>query len=159
MRSPNAQGEFFQFGYVTRDLPRAKALFEERYGVPGFLAFDTSTMAPPGSPGPFIKVALGYSNGVMVELIQPDEANPGIYGDALRDDGGVSIHHLGFLIDQAAFETLEAGYSAQGISVPVVNRANGMCLLYGDTRADSGLYTEMVVLTGAAERLFAGIPK
>lgn len=149
--SPTAQGECFQLGYVTRDLSRAVALFQERYGVSGFLEFDTATMAPAGSPGPFIKVALGYSRGVMIELIQLCPDNPGIYGDALRDDGGVNLHHLGYLMDQSAFDTVEAGFAAQGVAVPVVNRSGGMCLLYADTRRDSGLFTEIVVPTGDNE--------
>ena len=158
MTPVSAPGTFFQLGYVTANLAAAKELFLQRHGVPGFLEFDTKTMAPPGSPGPFIKVALGYSRGVMVELIEPNPANPGIYGDALNDAAPATLHHLGFLVDQAAYDAHEAELQAAGVAVPVNNRANGMCLLYADTRAGDGLYTELVVPTEAALTLFAGIP-
>jgi hypothetical protein len=159
MASIPALGEFFQHGYVTRDLATAKAVFSEHQGVREFLEFDTRSFAPPGATGPFLKVALGYSRGVMVELIQPEASNPGIYGEALRDDRHANLHHLGFFIDQPSFDALEELYSRKNVPVPLVNRNSGMCLLYADTRSDCGLFTEMVVMTEAMRRLFDGIPK
>lgn len=152
----SAPGTFFQLGYVTSDIAAAKDVFLQRHGVTGFLEFDTSASAPPGTSG--IKVALGYSRGVMVELIEPDPNSPGIYGDALSTARPATLHHLGFLIDQAAFDAHEAELAAAGVPVPVINRNNGMCLLYADTRANDGLYTELVVPTETTKALFSGIP-
>lgn len=158
-RSPVAESEFFQFGYVTGDLDRAMALWESRYGVPGFLTFDTRDFAPPGSEGPFNRIALGYQGAVMVELIEPDPGDPGIYRDALRSDGGTMLHHLGYLADPAAFEAMPARFAELGFAVPVFRNENGIGLIYADTRADNGLYAEMVLLTEGTRALFARIPR
>jgi hypothetical protein len=152
----SAPGTFFQLGYVTADIAAAKEVFRQQYGVTGYLEFDTAASAPPGSFG--IKVALGYSRGVMVELIEPDPRSPGIYGDAVDSARPATLHHLGFLIDQQAFDAHEIELAASGVPVPVVNRSGGMCLLYADTRAGDGLFTELVVPTQTTRDLFAGIP-
>ena len=154
----SAPGAFFQLGYVTSDLAVAKELFLGRRGVSGFFEFDTRTMARSGSPVPFMKVALGYSGGVMVELIEPDPCSPGIYGDALDSARPATLHHLGFLIDQEHFDALESELANAGVPLPVISRNGGMCLLYADTRAGDGLFTEMVVPTEATKVLFERIP-
>lgn len=147
-------GEFFQLGYVTRDLDRALRLYAERYGVPNFLRFDTRDFAPPAAPGPFMQVALAYKGPVMIELIQPDPSAPGIYADALRPDGGVNLHHLGYLVENERFATLAADFRDRGIAVPVeTTSGNGLALLYADTRADNGLFSEFVN-PGEGGRLF-----
>ena len=153
-------GEFFQLGYVTRDLDRAIALYHGRYGVADFLRFDTRDMAPPGATGPFIEVALAYRGPVMIELIRPDPADPGIYRDVLRSDGGVNLHHLGYLVDERRFESLAADFRAAGIAVPTESRsAVGLSLIYADTRADNGLFSEYVTLGEGGRKFFDSVPR
>jgi hypothetical protein len=137
-----------------------KALWIERYGVPGFVEIDTRDMAPAGSPGPFIKFALGYRESVMIELIEPDASDAGIYGDALRADGGTMLHHLGYLLDANRFDEVKAAYTAHGTPVPVLmQQPGGMPLLYADTRPESGMFSEVVVLTDAMRQIFDQIPR
>lgn len=157
--SPAPTCEFFQLGYVTGDLDRAIALYRERYGVPEFLRFDTRANAPLGATGPFIEVALAYRGPVMIELIQPDREQPGIYGEALRADGGVNLHHLGYLVDEAQFSDLAERFRATGIAVPVEHRNEGLALLYADTRGDNGLFSEYVRLGDRGRQLFATVPR
>jgi hypothetical protein len=160
-RSPVYESDFFQLGYVTGDLDRAVELWKTRYGIPGFLIFDTRDHAPPGSPGPFIKVALGYQGPIMVELIEPDPANPGIYRDSLRADGGAELHHLGYLVDLDRFDGMKERFEALGSPVPtLINRvgAGGPALLYADTRAETGLFSEIVARTDNMREMFGRIP-
>ncbi|MET0371545.1 MAG: VOC family protein [Sphingobium sp.] len=156
--SPFSDATFFQLGYVTRDIGRAMELWRTRYGVSDFLSFNGRDFAPPGATGPFLDVALAYRGDVMIELIQPDVNDPGIYGDALRDDGGVTLHHLGYLVDDARFATIVDDCAALAIPTPVV-RSTGFCLVYADTRADSGLFTELVLPGPEVNRLFGAVPR
>jgi len=158
---PALTGEFFQLGYVTADLDRAIALYRDRYGVADFLRFDTRTMAPPAASGPFLDVALAYRGPVMIELIQPAADDAGIYRDALRSDGGVNLHHLGYLVDERRFESLADDFRRAGIEVPVggVRRPTGLSLLYADTRSDNGLFSEYVALGDTARQLFESVPR
>jgi hypothetical protein len=158
--APALTGDFFQLGYVTRDLERAITLYRARYGVAEFLRFDTRALAPPGASGPHIQVALAYRGPVMIELIRPEPDDPGIYRDALRADGGVNLHHLGYLVDESRFETLADEFRAAGIAVPVQSRSPmGLSLLYADTRPDNGLFSEFVVLGDGGRRFFDAVPR
>jgi hypothetical protein len=158
--SPVAEGEFFQLGYVTRNLARAMELWTTRYGVTGFFSFDTRDFAQPGHPGPFMKVALGYQGAVQVELIEPDLDEPGIYRDALPAGEGTNLHHLGYLVDPARFDGVRARFEAQGIPVPThIAGEGGPTLLYADMRAENGLYAEFVARSDFMLGLFARIPR
>lgn len=151
-------GEFMQLGYVTKDIDAAIALYSERYGVSEFLRFSSPSVPVPGTPT--IEVALAYHGPVMIEFIRPDPEMPGIYGEALREDGGIAIHHLGYYVDEARFETLGDQFRAAGIPVPVERRTPmGVSLIYADTRADTGLYSEFILLAEAGREFFAKIPK
>jgi catechol 2,3-dioxygenase-like lactoylglutathione lyase family enzyme len=157
-------GEFFQLGYVTRDMDRAIALYRDRYGVGNFLRFDSRRMEPPGATGPFTEVALAYRGPVMIELIRPSPENPGIYQDALRADGGVNLHHLGYLVDEARFETLPADFRAAGVQVPAESvsldgMGMGMSLHYVDTRGDNGLFSEFISLREGGRQFFDTVPR
>jgi len=160
MTAKSLTGEFFQLGYVTRNLDRAIALYRERYGVTEWLRFDTASSMPPGTPGPFMEVALAYNGPVMLELIQPAPSDPGIYGEALRDDGGVNLHHLGYLSEEPRFGTLATDYEAQGFDVPVkLSSPMGLSLIYVDTRSDNGLYSEYVCLAEGGKQFFGQVPR
>ncbi|MET0182038.1 MAG: VOC family protein [Caulobacterales bacterium] len=152
---------YFQLGYVTRDIERAKTLYAERYGVRQFFHFSTGQFAPPGATGPFSEIALAYKNGVQIELIQPAPGAEGIYLDALRADGGVALHHLGYLIDTAeALSSLTQSFKNQNIPVPVENISPaGLSLIYADTRADTGLFSEFVCLGEGGRAFFDNVPQ
>lgn len=106
-----------------------------------------------------MKIALAYRGTVMTELIQPDPADSGIYANALRPDGGVMLHHLGYLVDGERFGHLESEFASLGIATPVVHSSGGVSLIYADTRQDNGLFTEMVFPGEAGTRLFSAVPR
>jgi Glyoxalase/Bleomycin resistance protein/Dioxygenase superfamily len=96
-----------QIAYVTNDFDRAMKLFADDYGVSSFFvftnlqAFFTFPDPPEQSPNsPRIRVGLATVNGIDVELIQPLEASPNIYGALLPSDGRFAIvhHHIGLRI-------------------------------------------------------------
>jgi hypothetical protein len=155
------RGEFFQLGNVTWDIESALRLYRDHYGVPNFLRFDTGDLAQPGDPpAPSMKIALGWKGPVMIELIQPNRSAPGIYVDALREDGGVSTHHLGYFVDEATLAAMHADYLARGIEVPVETKSSiGVSLIYADTRREIGLFSELVCLSDDGRKFFDTIPR
>lgn len=151
-------GEFFQLGYVSHDLERAIAHYQEHHGIERFAMFDNRAMLEAeGSDAPFMRVALAYLGPVMIELIEPEPGRDSIYAHALRADGGIALHHLGYLVEPAAFAGLEADLVANDVDIPIVRRGS-MALLYADTRPMSGLFSEFVQRSDALDAFFADVP-
>jgi len=151
--------EFFQLGYVTGDLDGAMATWRSRYAVPDFFVFSPRDFpAPEGAAVP-LRVALGYQGSVMVELIEPDPTDAGLYKGALRPDGGTMLHHLGYLVDEGNFANYPKQIAELGIKMPFAHDSDELKVLYADTREDSGLFTEIVGRSAAISRMFANIPR
>lgn len=156
--SPSTQPEnFFQLGYVTRDLEGAIARFRDDHQVAEFRRIDTTE--PGGPPGS--QIALAYSRGVMVEIIEPVPGREGIYLDALRPDGGISLHHLGYLVDDvASLDELAERFQATGIEIPMrFSQRLGLSAIYADTRPGIGHFSEFVFRHDEGKELFAQLPR
>lgn len=151
-------GEFFQLGYVTADLENAMATYREQHGIERFALFDNrAVLKASGSDEPFIRIALAYLGPVMVELIEPEPGRDSIYKHAVRADGGIALHHLGYMVEPEAFAGLESNLVTSGVDVPVVRRG-GLALLYADTRPTVGLYSEFVRKSPEVDAFFADVP-
>ncbi|MFC0304087.1 VOC family protein [Rhizorhabdus histidinilytica] len=144
---------FYQFGFVTRDLDAATARLGARYGIAHFRRRQAN---------PWMETAHAYAGPSMIEIIAVGEAAPALYRDHLPDDGIARLHHLGYRIAGAAgWEALEEAISASGLAAPMKGAVMDGHLRYAyvDTRADLGIYTEYVCLTGPAERLYDDVPR
>jgi extradiol dioxygenase family protein len=160
MPDPRLLGEFFQFGYVTKDIDAALELYKRRYGLRKALKLSTRDLGGTGSAGTEMQVALAYLGPNMIEFIQPRTDDPAHYREALREDGGVSLHHLGYLVTEERFQTLARDLSSAGFDVPVNRRwPIGASVIYGDTRLDTGLYSEFVYLEPGGVEFFSQIPR
>jgi len=137
-------GEFFQIAYVTKDIQRGMALFAEHYAMPEFAIVKTREFANPAPP--YLTLALAYRGSVMIELVEPEPCNLDLYIDALRDDGGLNIHHLAYFMDPEEFETLEERFNARGIATPDIRRNGRYPILFADTRKETGLYSEFIAV-------------
>jgi len=153
--APALRGYFAQLGYVTRDIDGALERFRIAQNIPEFLRIEP----PAGTTG--LRAALAYKGGVMYEIIQPVPGAEGVYADALPETASdARLHHIAYVV--ADLETLQrtvADFEAAGFSVPV-NRdtGRGVWLVYIDTRATTGHYTELLYLFDAGLELFARTP-
>ncbi|QTH22620.1 VOC family protein [Rhizorhabdus wittichii] len=144
---------FYQFGFVTRDLDAATARLGERYGIARFRRKQAN---------PWMQTAHAWAGDTMIEIIAVNAEAPPLYRDHLPDDGIARLHHLGYRIaDQAGWAALEEAISASGLAVPMKGAVMDGHLRYAyvDTRADLGIYTEYVCLTGPAERIYDDVPR
>lgn len=120
MRRTTAEGllcaEHFQMAYVTNDMARAKHLFERQLGIR-----EWSPMAGPTPGGGTMEAHFAWAGTLMYELIHTTGPGSEIFMDRLAgvEDFALRHHHLGFLIhDQAQWDAMLAGASAQGWAVP-----------------------------------------
>lgn len=143
---------FYQFGYVTRDLDAATKLLGERYGVSRFRHRQANE---------WMTTAHAYAGPSMLEIIAVTAAAPRLYTDYLTDDAVARLHHLGHRIaDEAEWEKFETALAASGLAAPMKGAVMDGHLRYAyvDTRADLGIYTEYVCLTGPASTMYDDIP-
>jgi hypothetical protein len=109
-----------------------------------------------------MRTAHAYAGQSMIEIIAVGEEAPALYRDHLPGDGIARLHHLGYRIaDPAGWEALEQAISASGLAAPMKGAVMDGHLRYAyvDTRADLGIYTEYVCLTGPAERIYDDVPR
>ena len=151
-------GGFFQLGYVVRDLDQAVAAYQKRFGDTEFLLF-TPPELPDGTQPPTKRIALAYIDDLMIELIEINAEDPGIFGHALpRDTDTMVLHHLGFRVSDhtTTLEHLER----TGLKLDWVGQAPGMLgYIYADARAETGLYLEFIHTLPAGDAFFAAVPR
>ena len=144
---------FFQLGYVVRDLDKAMASYNRRFGPAEFQV----AIAEPEYPHTR-RVAMVYQGPVMIELIEPNPEVPSIYVDYIpEDDSGIRFHHTGHLVDDYQ-ETLRR-LAAEGYNTPYklsYGDVNDCC--YTDMRAELGHYVEHVRLGEPGKQWFSSIP-
>src|SRR5262245_58085825 len=144
---------FFQLGYVTRDIDLAIEGLRRRAGSGDF------QIVPAVAPYTHIRrIALSWSGSTMIELIEPDPAVPSVYLEALpRTAADIALHHLGFLTDD--FAAMLSRLEAEGFSVPMrMSYGDMLDCCYADARAQFGHYLEYVQLGDDGRRWFEAVP-
>jgi hypothetical protein len=144
---------FFQLGYVTRDVDHAIAGLREHGRSAEFQII-------PAEAGytEVRRIALTWTGATMIELIEPDPAVRSVYIESLpQSDGAIALHHLGFLTDdfQATLQRLES----EGFGVPMrMSYGDVLDCCYADARAQFGHYLEYVRLGEQGRTWFESVP-
>jgi hypothetical protein len=149
---------FFQLGYVTRNAKAAIAQFQKQYQAIEFM--DVPVEVPDDVPKPAVnRMALGYIDELMVEIVEVDPSQESIFLDALPPEpGDLRLHHLGYLIDDFA-ATLQRAHAA-GYAVPLQGSVPELGdYAYTDTRSHLGHYSEYIRLNENGKRWFDAVPR
>lgn len=148
------------------DIVATERFFRETLGVPGFAKLENVRAQETegtyrGKPGDFFfHLYMAYSNGILLELIQP-VSGESLYTEFLAKNPHGGVQHIAFMIPDTEFDPLveqfaARGYSiAQGLNLPVAKVA------YFDTLGEIGVATELIGATeagmGWVEQLKAGV--
>ena len=147
-------GGLYQLGFLTHDLEAGMARLRDRYGVTRFRLRRSND---------WMETAHAYAGESMLELIRVGPGAQAPYAESLPPPGAVMrLHHLGRRVaDDAGWAALQAAIAASGLDVPMQGEVMGGDLKYAyvDTREEFGLYSEYVMLKGAAERMYDDVPK
>jgi hypothetical protein len=147
----------YQNGYVTRDIDEAKILMSERFGLSDYVMFDPADIevdTPYGRRAYKSRMALAWSGGLQIELIQPlNEDTRELYRDALAPEAGDFIprfHHIA--VRRPTVETLR--HEVEQIDLPLLMEGEvpGFVFYYVDMRQQLGHHVEM---TWATEEMWA----
>ncbi len=144
MAFPVLYRDFFQFGYVVRDLEGAMRSLRDKFGIARWKIRHLPSTAPGRA------LAFAYINGVMVELVDLRPGDDTIYHAWIPEtDDAIRLHHLGFLIeDEAEWHARVDKYAQAGFEVAISGSIPGVFdWHYSDTVAALGHYTELIRFT------------
>ena len=143
---------FFQNAYVTRDLEHAIAAMGAKHGITDFIRIEprmTAYTREGGHAPCHLKVALGWQDAFLFELIQPISGNVRHYLDYLpadETDPSLRLHHLGLLIsDEGDYERARAAIDPATLSYE--GGIEGVKWYYLDARDTMGHYLEYMWAT------------
>jgi len=141
-----------QNGWVVDDLFAAIKKWTEFYGVGPFWVSEQvvpDDVMYRGEPAPLdMKVALAQAGDVQIELIQQNSDGPSAYRDQYAP-GESGFHHACYSSDD--FDADKALFEAAGYVAATQGSVYGgeLRFAYFDTRADFGIFTEIVTPTEA----------
>ncbi|WP_052757407.1 VOC family protein [Sphingobium chungbukense] len=144
---------FYQMGFVARDLDQATAALGKRFGVKHFRRKRAS---------PTMDAAHAWVGSTMLELIQVSAGAPDIYTAYVPEEpSAVRLHHHGFRVaDAAIWDEINRRIEEAGWATPMRGAVmdGQLNYIYADTRAQTGIYSEFVYLTGAATSIYDDVP-
>jgi hypothetical protein len=142
----------FQNAYVTHDLDRAMELTGPSLGLRDFRVFDAGMLlkTPSGEKASTVRVALAWTGGLQIELIQPVSGYLDPYLSVLPDDPKDAVprfHHIAVRRDGLA----EMRREVENLGLPrsFESGGPGLTCLFLDARQRLGHYFEFVFATSA----------
>jgi Glyoxalase/Bleomycin resistance protein/Dioxygenase superfamily len=148
--SPSTQAElggcsFFQIGYVVGDIDHAVAQFTGLFcATIKDLIRDMRDQH--GEPSLIANLSHVLLNGVEIELIEPRQGWSSVYGDGTAlSKASITLHHFGFMAgDDRQWDAATAIMAASGVERAMSVDLPSVRLIYFDTRASLGHFTELV---------------
>lgn len=157
--------DFFQLGYVTDDIDKAADHVESTYGTAECIRHYRGSVGGPDAsngPGPasfvaadgvltdgyVIDAALVNIGRTNIEIIRPVSGAVDIYRDAIRLGSPMTLHHIGFRIDD--FDEASRVVADSGRRWALHGDSGGIRFGYLDMTAELGHYLEVVELDESA---------
>jgi len=141
---PPPLGSVSQVAYVVEDLDRALEYWIKVMDAGPFFVFEHPRLENQryrGQPSTAeIALAVGNSGDTQIELIVCKNDAPSIYREFL-DAGRVGVHHVGLMPPD--YDAAQARYRALGIEIAFECAIAGTHLIYYDTVAELGHFTEI----------------
>ncbi|MGE0822761.1 MAG: VOC family protein [Candidatus Binatia bacterium] len=146
-------GEMRQIAFVVRDLDQALRYWTETLGVGPFFLFrkfipDNYRYRGEPAPAPHLTLALGFSGGVQVELIQQHDDHPSAYRDFLLS-GREGCQHVSSWVTPTEYDQTMAAARARGVTVAhegVVPGSSIRFVYFATDTSPGGLLYEMADL-------------
>lgn len=139
--------DFYQFGYVTNDIEKAKSEIEITHGLKPMVVIENIAV-------PFVEageirmhIAFGWKAGAQFELIEPVGGNDALYRNLLRDpEYSLVLHHVGRNFSNARDLEAALDQASKRWDLVLHGQMTGGCYNYFDSRGDRGYYFELSML-------------
>jgi hypothetical protein len=142
-----------QFAYTVPDIEAAIDHYVRVYKIGPWTLF--GPFSPPqalyrGQPTSLtISLAMAFTGGMMIELVQQHDDGPSVYRETLERTGGYGFHHHAIVTDDYEAETRR--YADMGYEMAFFDILQGGRIAYFDTTRDLPGMTELIELTPTAE--------
>jgi hypothetical protein len=140
----------YQNAYVTRDLDKAIAFMEQRYGVQSLFPIDLEldVIAPGGAEKLCMRMAFAWIGNLQLELIQPQSGCVQHYVDSLPEseaDFSPRFNHVALRRDD--LDAMRAEIDSLKLPILFEGRLDGLVYIYVDAREELGHILEYVWAT------------
>jgi hypothetical protein len=151
-------GGVMQMAYIVPDIRKAIQQWVAKLNVgPWFLLehFTGERAVYRGEPSTAdVAIAMAFAGHMNIELIQPNDANPSVYREAI-EQGGYGFHHWGLASGDVDADV--ARYTAMGMEAAFrAGVPTGGDVVYMDTRGAMPGFIELIPATPLMEQAFGG---
>ncbi len=149
--------DFTQIAWMVKDVETAKIFFKEMIGVNNFS--ETVTTRLKEYVGTYYSepsnaenlVAMAYSGGIFIELIQPISGNS-IFKDSIDSNPTGGVQHIAFSTSITNFDKVVSDFESKGFSVISSFDTPIAKIVFFDTRKEIGVFTEIMSITEEGEK-------
>lgn len=148
--------KFAQIAWVVKDVEAAKTFFQNILGVSNFS--QTATTRLKEYDGTYYGkasnaenlVAMAYSGGVFIELIQPTSGNS-IFQDYIDNNSTGGVQHIAYSTPITNLDKVISDFENKGFSVISSFDTPIAKIVFFDTRKEIGVFTEIMGITEEGE--------
>ncbi len=149
--------QFTQIAWVIKDIHTAKGLFQNMIGVSNFSETVTTNLKEYdgtyyGEPSEAVNlVAMAYSGGIFIELIQPLSGNS-IFMDYIDNNPSGGVQHVAYSTSITKLGKVISDFENKGFSVISSFDTPIAKIVFFDTRKEIGVFTEIMGITAEGEK-------
>ena len=150
-----------QVAFVVEDIKAAMPLYAQQFGIgPWFLIehFEFDWVRYRGQPATVdVSLCLGYSGGMMFELIEQHDNSPSVYRETI-DRRGYGFHHMAVSAPTDAYDATLQRYLDDGASLALeAEVAVGGRAAYLDFGERLAGMIELIEMNDKVEQLFGHV--
>lgn len=146
-----------QIAWVVKDIETAKNFFQDVLSISNFSKVVTIRVKEYkgtyyGEPSNAESlVAMAYSGGTFIELIQPVSGNS-IFQDYIDNNPEGGVQHIAYSLPLAGFDKIISGFENKGY--PIISSFDTPIakIVFFDTRKEIGVFTEIMGITEEGEK-------
>jgi hypothetical protein len=148
---------FAQIAWVVKDVETAKTFFQDMLGVNNFSETVTTRLedydgtyygAPSNAEN---LVAMAYSGGIFIELIQP-VSGTSIFKDSIDNNPAGGVQHIAYSTTITNLDKVISDFTNKGYSVVSSFDTPIAKIVFFDTRKEIGVFTEIMGITKEGEK-------
>ena len=149
---------FAQIAWVVKDIARTKTFFQDMLGVNNFS--ETVTTRLEDYDGTYYGesstaenlVAMAYSGGIFIELIQPISGTS-IFKDSIDNNPAGGVQHIAYSTSITNLDKVVSDFENKGFSVISSFDTPIAKIVFFDTRKEIGVFTEIMGITNEGEKV------
>jgi len=149
--------DFAQIAWVMKDVETAKTFFQDMIGVNNFSEtvttrlkeYDGTYYGEPSNAENL--VAMAYSGGIFIELIQPISGNS-IFKDYIDNNPTGGVQHIAYSTSITNLDKVISDFESKGFAVISSFDTPIAKIVFFDTRKEIGVFTEIMGITEEGEK-------